>query len=548
MNVEKPKERRIRAIKVDTSQLGFLPNLDLEQVSPDSSSKSPSDEMNAVKEELQLDDKTIDDFESPAFEPVEGYKANDVVVEDTSVDMDIESNDTDDETKVEVCTAVGDGTPRDSLHNDDAKSNLSSISGLTSNGSINGEEVVGDGNEAVAETISSDTNAKHDEQLPDIETETISTEITMEEVTVAAADSSTVAVPADSGSNTESHAECRNTVDVNQDSALSRISNNSPLTMHIDTKSQLADDENADNADSIGVNISGDGIAVENSIRDMSLCDIDEEAQMQKFNDSSSSNNSSNVEKANGSACSTASDQPEVIKPVTSFDINKDEIKFEGPERKAFADFSLPKDDAIDNEKTADECLTPTSSKFEPSSFNVKPVEVSCADLNVDDVRTSISDCFETNSSQSNSNNLVIIENQDDDVTAKSMDVPASLSVSPTTNESSITPPTDEKRSSREASAEHKRDSSRSKEHKHSSSSRSSHTDRDRNKERPGSSVSASKERSSSSRDKYRKPSTSHSSSSRKRSRSRDRTKDKERSKTSVRLKLAFVFVKFGMP
>lgn len=535
MGIEKPKERRMKAIKVDTNQLGFLP-IDLEQVSPDSSSKSPVEEMNFDTDGQGVVHKTdniiMDDFESPAFEPLESSKGDSAEVDDTCIDMDIAiSNDTDYGTN----TVTGDATNRDSLHHDDAKSNLSSISGLTSNGSTNGgEEPVVSRNESIALEKEHDKNEERG-QLAEIETEIISADVPMDEVTSQEVDVDTTnaAVLTDTCSREESNEDYRDNFDLNQDSALSRISNNSRLSITTNTNTALAEDEIAHNSDSIEVNNVGDGDKVENSIRDMTLCDIDEEAQMQKFNESSSSNNSSNA----GNSSSEVN-YFEVPKPLTSFDIKKDEIRFEGPERKAFGDFSISPYEEKDAEKPTEDCLTPTSSKFEPSSFNVKPIEVSCADLNVDDVRTSISDCFETNSSQSNSNNLVIIENQDDDNNAKSMEAPLSSSVSPITNESTATPPMEEKRASREKSTEGKSESSSSRGKSHSENrshsasrrSSSSHTDRDKYKDRT-SSTASSKERSSSSshsRDKYRKSSSSYSTS-----RSRD-GKDKDRGKPSV--------------
>lgn len=538
LNIEKPKERRMRAIKVDTNQLGFLPALDLEQVSPDSSSKSPTEELNAVKvEEAICADQTVEEYESPAFELHESAKATETKEEENvSVDMDIvHSNDTDYEQKSQPAQH---SEQRDSFHHElDGKSNLSSISGLTSNGSMNDVE------EAIV--IKVDKN----EQMAEIETETISEDVTMEDVSiqpdaalVAEARkendaTATVPMAVDVDVTHESNGVYR--PDANHDSALSRISNNSPLSMHT-TQSEIAEDENAHNADSLGLN-SSDGVRVEKSIRSISLCEIDDEAQMQKFNESSSSNNSSHAEKDSGTSDNNATDERcevEPVKPVTNFDIKKEEIKFEGPERKAFGDFSITKfvpenDPEI---KTPNEILSPA---FEPSSFTVKPIEVSCADLNVDDVRTSISDCFETNSSQSNSNNLIIIEN--DDLNAKSMDASVSASVSPRTNESTmVTPPNDEKRSSREKSAEHKASttssSSRHKsDNKHSSSSRGSSSNHGKDR-----STSSKEPRSSSSRDKHHKSSTS--SSSRRRSRSRDKDKDKDRSKNSVSLIMSDLF------
>lgn len=503
MGVDKPKDRRMKGLKLDTTQLGFLPTLDLEQVSPDSSSKSksPENEFNAADDlQRQLDesDDKMEDFESPAFEP--HCNAND----NASVDMDIaDSDDTDYEMHNDENGKGAEERINDIFPNDDGKSNLSSISGLTSNGSMNGVEENGLVDQAIKELSKSNDDNTPDEskghgeiEKPEDVAEIVTESIQCVNVPVEEEQTSQVNTSNESILLTEQY---RESVDVNQDS-LSRVSSNSRLSIITggnNTNAELVDHENAINADSASPQNSGDGKMIVENLHD-------EEAQMQKFNDSSSSNNSVGDIRASDKNA-TEDNTP---KTGTNFDINKDEIIFEGPERKDYGGSPPQAMAAKESQSSAFESVT-NSIKFEPSSFTVRPDEVSCAD--VENVRTTISDVFDTNSSQSRSNNLVIIEN--DELNPKSMEPPISVSVSPTANESA---PVIEKSSSREKSFEKKVELSSSRS-KHSSS-RSS----DKQKERGSS--SASKDRGYS-KDKYRKTSSSHSSFSR---------RDKDKSKSTV--------------
>lgn len=540
MGVEKPKERRMKAIKVDTNQLGFLPNLDLEQVSPDSSSKSksPGGETN-FDDNGGLDDSDdkMDEFESPAFEPLESFKTEDNN-EDSCIDMDIAvSEDMDYEMKD---SNVDKEPNNDCFQNDDAKSNLSSISGLTSNGSSNDGQPIDDDVNAKAveikEELGENTNKPFESVLKIEETSRENQiELTICEQKPNQEGSSYIkeelaldASPKIDVKEEEHDAMIEN---INQDSVLSQVSSNSRLSIiTTNNNTNTRDDEVAQNAQSLDANcVDGTKLSVENSVRDLSLCDIGEDAQMQKFNDSSSSDTSGTSGK---NASSAELDSQEKL---TSFDIRKDEIKFEGTERTAFHSFDESQYKLSDTKENSDTEVKSVS-KFEPSNFNIRPSEVCCSDLLVDNVKTTMSDVFD-NSSQSQSNNLIIVEN-DEEASAKSRDLSQFALISPLAQDSSHA---DEKNSSldkiskdeknspdeKSSSAERKNESSsgRSKHHgdsKISSSSRgssSSHNGKDKNKDRTSSSTS-SKEKgsSSSSKDKYRKSVSSHSSSSKHRS------------------------------
>lgn len=533
MGVEKPKERRL---KVETNHLGFLPNLDLEQVSPDSSNKSKSPQSQVEADDnMSFDDADdkMEDFESPAFEPLESFRSDDVK-EDSCIDMDIAVSE-DMEYEAQNNNAAEEVHNENSL-NDDAKSNLSSISGLTSNESTNCmddtkpielivKEEIKEEPEEVTENYAEapEIHVKvEEEQKENSEYDDMSSNQTVQPL------QGDQEISADSESKIEPKKEIHSVITDNlkQDSALSLISSNSQIStvVNCNTNQDMpgADEGQNDGLADASSNIEATKTQVEDSIRDMSLCDISEEAQMQKFNDSSSSENS-------------ATDKNEVkvddkAKTVTNFDISKDEIKFEGTERH-------PLREAIEEEmhKPSNdiEPSTPTDierPKFEPSSFHIRPNHVSCSDLNVEDVRTSLSDVFDTNSSQSHSNNLVIVETNDDDASVnKSRDFSQSRNISPLTQESNPATEKDlsiernpsieesevsiEKGLSQESSCS--KDKNDRKVANSSNRSSSNQNGKERSKDRERSSTSI-KDRSSSSssynKDKYRKSSTSHSS------------------------------------
>lgn len=339
LGIEKPANPTSE-LEVDTgNHQQFLPNLELEQVSPDSE-KCPSIEApspNAHNQDNLIDDRVddieekMDDFESPAFEPIECKIVKDEIVEEDDDKMDICLGDSDDDMN------KSNGFNVNSC--DEVKSNLSSISGLTSNESI--EDSCG--------AIANNPPATSNEVDADVKCET--TEID-ESHPITAEQNSTTPSPRpsppeaavqqfDAIEQPEEKPSIHYTNDVVEslEEVLSQVSSNSRLSIitNNNTNTRMDDAEDASNGLAASV---GNGDKVEKE----SACPygISEEAQMQRFYESSSSSNSLVIDTDNVSNDTNQCDKRDEF--VTAFDIKKEEIKFEGTERKSFdIDLSEPK-------------------------------------------------------------------------------------------------------------------------------------------------------------------------------------------------------------
>lgn len=312
-----------------------LPNLDLEQVSPESV-KSPSAESKSpmllhksierYHMHMESDDK-MDDLESPAFEPIEPCEfkiKNEPKIEKDDDDMDI--SDGDDE-PVQMNGSLA-------MQGDEVKSNLSSISGLTSNDS-NNEIIDGiNGNDNVeikieeASIVKSESieNVSFDNNMSSFMKNCVAPEITLD--------------TADKLPQSENIISTANEMiidNLNQDSVLSQVSSTSRLSIVTNNNTNTRMDDEADGESNqmeiVTEEINGSEAKV--NIRDICPYGISEEAQMQKFNDSSSSSsNSLVIDTDNVSNGTSQCDKREEL--ITSFDIKREEIKFEGTERKSF--------------------------------------------------------------------------------------------------------------------------------------------------------------------------------------------------------------------
>lgn len=339
LGIEKPVNRTSE-LEVDTvNHQQFLPNLELEQVSPDSE-KCPSIEApspNARNQDILIDDRVddieekMDDFESLAFEPIECKIVKDEIVDEDDDKMDICLGDSDDDMN------KSNGFNFNSC--DEVKSNLSSISGLTSNESI--EDSCG--------AIANNPPATSKEVDASVECETTEIEKTPP---ITAEQNSTTPPPQpsppeaavqqfDAIEQPEEKPSIHYTNDVveNLEEVLSQVSSNSRLSIitNNNTNTRMDDGEDASNGLAASV---GNGDKVEKE----SACPygISEEAQMQRFYESSSSSNSLVIDTDNVSNDTNQCDKRDEF--VTAFDIKKEEIKFEGTERKSFdIDLSEPK-------------------------------------------------------------------------------------------------------------------------------------------------------------------------------------------------------------
>lgn len=312
LGIEKPTNR-LSEIEVDTvNHELILPNMELEQVSPDSEKcssiepSSPSKHLLNENNMNDVDDK-IDDLESPAFEPIECKTVKDESLEHDDDRMDIcNSSDSDNE----PIPPNGFG-----IHNsDEVKSNLSSISGLTSN-----ESIESNNEQRVAETVENKGTIPIKTEGDVSEVEQTSQHNPIVEKKPPSSPEEAVIQHFDAVVQPEEKPSIHYTNDVvenlNQDSVLSQVSSNSRLSIITNNNTNTRnDDENDDKS------------------KGESACPlgISEEAQMQRFNDSSSSN-SLIIDTAN-----TSNQDDEKKQFVAAFDIKKEEIKFVGTERKSF--------------------------------------------------------------------------------------------------------------------------------------------------------------------------------------------------------------------
>lgn len=284
----------------------LLPVFDLEQVSPDSE-KSHSNEtkvaapvfsVNATCYQIyeEFDEKN-DDLESPAFEPIETSSDNKIKIKsEMRNDDDMDISDGDDASLQMNEFGVS--------QIDEVKSNLSSISGLTSN----------DSNNSASDTFGA--TAKMDFQDETEKIDSPRTTIT-EKIGQITANYVTSEIMCSSSSVKLSSNTCDFVIEnINQDSVLSQVSSTSRLSIVTNNNTSIQMNE-------------GDSIpeesrecSTQNTLKNICPYGISEEAQMQQFNENSSSNESSDITLAKKRCTNN--------KLITNFDINREKIKFEG--------------------------------------------------------------------------------------------------------------------------------------------------------------------------------------------------------------------------
>lgn len=347
LGLEKPKNH-VRKLNLPLDQQALLPTMDLEQVSPDSEkcpsfgSRSPNtDHKFLIDAQHDESNDKLDDLESPAFEPIEPFHTK--VIKD-------EKDDTDDDDKMDICSDDTNEPPPQmnggvtmAIHADEVKSNLSSISGLTSNESISEslakemEDLKSDEPEVKTEM---DTSDLHTEEMANIINEEKSQQppLPISEEKHSEPDSVlnvAIAEKSVQSNNTINYVNDANLENIKEDSVLSQVSSNSRLSIVTNNNTNSRMDEAEVDVNNIDILSAGNCDAdTKPNLHDTCPYGISEEAQMQKFNDSSSSSNSLVVDTENVSNGTNNFDKQTGF--VTNFDIKKEEIKFEGTERKSF--------------------------------------------------------------------------------------------------------------------------------------------------------------------------------------------------------------------
>lgn len=495
LGIEKPKpsESKLAAMNAAAaaSELanGYIevktdfPHTDLEAVSPDSdrsnhNRSSSSENLNissgSVKLELLNDsiDK-MDDFESPAFEPIEG--------------------------RLSSAMSMKDG------HDEDGdNSKLSGISGLTSQDSLEShvKEEVQD------ETICGETPENNIETVK-VEGEPRTNGCNTPTLLITAPSTPPPPPPPpppmpathEPVEGTSSDNALNNKVQFinltdqfNQDSVLSQVSSNSHLSIV------------TNNSDS-------------NTNHKSPSVDMSEEAQMPKFNESSNSD-SNNVANANNN--SNSMHQPSAgikeRKPLlTSFDIKQDEIKFEGTDRRQSIGMEIKEEIELLEAMKAIVTLTPPLPPPPPpqqeseATYNVPPPPMEC-DPHVDKTESSSS------SVTTETKNLSLIDIAEP--TAEPLPAVQQISETATENEQfkfeapttsmdlkggSSQPATDADSKNRESHKSRRRDRDRSSGDKERHSSSSNNRDKDKKY------YSSSRHTSSSSKDRRGKEEVSFS-------------------------------------
>lgn len=286
-------------LEIDTDIL--LPgNYDLEQVSPDSE-KSHSNDAKPLScvlntnfknyHMLEYVDTKNDDLESPAFEPIGLPDTNKSEAKILNNDDDMDISD-------------GDDMPQQM---NEVKSNISSISGLTSNESNNSSS----GN--FNETFTKNLLGKNHSPINVTENESqVSINCIAHQ---KALNTSTLISPSE--------------LVIDQDSVLSQVSSESRLSIVTNNMTSSPENEKH-NRSQIDTIDDCHGINLHCGANVDCLYSISEETQMQKFNENSSSNDSlpKHLYKANT--------RESIKKPITQFNIKNEEFKFEGTGRKSF--------------------------------------------------------------------------------------------------------------------------------------------------------------------------------------------------------------------
>lgn len=273
----------------------------------------------------ECDDKT-DDLESPAFEPIESiseFKFKQEFIEKEDDDMDISDGD-------DIPLQMNGSTL---IQNDEVKSNLSSISGLTSNDSQN--DCANGTIEDECKDIKPIINFKNEEQSNVVED---NIHITQQQTCIAPEITLDTAEKLPQTENIISNTSDLLIDNMNQDSVLSQVSSTSRLSIVTNNNTNTRMDEGDSNNMEI-VNDNND-----RNVHDICPYGISEEAQMQKFNESSSSSNSLVIDTDNMSNGTNQYDNTNKKEELfTSFDIKREDIKFEGTGRKSF-DISMNDD------------------------------------------------------------------------------------------------------------------------------------------------------------------------------------------------------------
>lgn len=298
LGVEKPTKNVKLKLEIETNAV--LPIYELEQVSPE----SEKSQCIPVKDHQTIGeyDEKNEDLESPAFEPIEptSFESND--------DMDI----SDDDTAIDIDNRQNNG--------DEVKSNLSSISGLTSNDSNN----------------SSNSNLRESGENNDIN--------------IRKEDNILIA------SSTENHLAPKITIDSAEKLPFSEniISNTSHLIIDNNNQDSVLSQVSSTSRLSIVTYNTRDGetdISVPETYHEIcqNICPfgISEEAQMQKFNENSLSNNSLVVDTDN-MPMNVLNTEKQIL--ITSFkgkfydkhyvDFNKKDIN-ESADSKCKSDFGI---------------------------------------------------------------------------------------------------------------------------------------------------------------------------------------------------------------
>lgn len=350
LGLEKPSLNSVKMeLEIDANVT--LPVYELEQVSPESE-KSHSNEPKCNDYETNYKYEDMDckneDLESPAFEPIESCSEKVLKTEPNTEVMDNDDMDISDGDDGEQINGFNNSNA------DEVKSNLSSISGLTSN----------DSNSSLLDnfkgTIENDTvNANDGTVNVKVQEKSIqSTENHVApEITIDCAERLPL-----------SENIISNNISFNQDSILSQdqlsqVSSSSRLSIvtNNNTNTQVGDVEYESN---IAIDETCHINVTQHNTQSICPYGISEEAQMQKFNESSSSSNSLVIETDNMDVQPCTSEKKAL---VTSFDIKREEIKFQGTERK-FYEISTNQENKDDNGKSYDDdnsCNTKTETTFD---------------------------------------------------------------------------------------------------------------------------------------------------------------------------------------
>lgn len=282
LGVERPSPNMKTKLKIETDVM--LPgNYELEQVSPDSENdlKHPSNSNIKVKNYniYEYVDTKTDDLESPEFEPVGQPDTN--INSKNDDDMDISD---------------GDDMPHQM---NEVKSNISSISGLTSNESNNSSS----GNV----NVKSSKTSLEENHLP---TETMEDKAKNRRICLGHQK------PYDTSSSSD--------LAIDHDSVLSQVSsetNNSRLSI-VTNNISISPEDAKYNCTQIDT--------IDECRNDHCLYGISEETQMQKFNESSSSGDGSAKHLYKDRTGECGKDQ------TPQFDLKTEEIIFEGTTRAKF--------------------------------------------------------------------------------------------------------------------------------------------------------------------------------------------------------------------